>query len=70
MKFRLYHFFWGITLLFLIAVLLSDGESALDIQLTDTYFVISYRYIYVFMALVFAVLGLVFWLLDKTRNKN
>jgi cytochrome c oxidase subunit 1 len=54
-----------IALLAFVGSFLFRGNSALDLQLHDTYFVISHQHVSLFIALLFACFGLFYWLIDK-----
>ena len=54
-----------IALLAFVGSFLFQGNSALDLQLHDTYFVISHQHISLSIALLFTCFGLFYWLIGK-----
>lgn len=60
-----------ILFLALLAVLLSfgfyRGDEALDINIHDTYFVISWKHLMILISLIFGILALIYFLLVKFK---
>ncbi len=56
---------FSIAFLAFLGSFLFRGNSALDLQLHDTYFVISHQHVSIFIALLFSCFGLFYWLIGK-----
>lgn len=68
MKLKPFQYCWLIDCLFFLGSYVLNDKSALDIQLYDSYYVISYYYIFRWVALVLGVVGLVLWLSTRFFN--
>ena len=64
--FKVYHCFW-VSMILLTCLSFLKSSKALDIQLHDTYYVISLSTIGIITAILSGFFGLTYWLL---RNKN
>ena len=60
-------FFLSIPIIILTGLL--SGESTLDINIHDTYFIISYLDISILISIVFAIIGFGYWLMYKAQHK-
>lgn len=66
-KIKIYHLFWIVALLILIS---TDPEETLDINIHDTYFVISHLYAAVILFLIYFSMGLGYWLIQRVFKKE
>jgi heme/copper-type cytochrome/quinol oxidase subunit 1 len=64
MKLQAHTLFWlAVPVILLIRV--PNFNSAIDFQLNDTYLIVAFWHISVFMAVLFGVIGIVYWILEK-----
>ena len=66
-KIKVYHLFWIVALLILIS---TDPEETIDINIHDTYFVISNLYVGVILFLIYFLMGLGYWLIQRVFKKQ
>jgi heme/copper-type cytochrome/quinol oxidase subunit 1 len=68
-KIKVYHLFWAVAIIvLLIGLILNDGT--LDINVHDTYFVISYRIVSFALFLFYILNGLGYWSLIKILKRR
>ncbi len=46
-----------------------SSESVLDINVHDAYFVIAYLYLAIMISTIFAIIGIGYWIMHKTKRK-
>lgn len=64
-------FLWIIGLIIcLYAGLNTSGAIALDINFHDVYYVVSYDFLAIAIAVIFMVLGFIFWASKRSYNKR
>jgi len=68
-KVKVYHLFW-ITALIILVIGISNPESTLDINIHDTYFIIAHFHVAVVFSLLFFLMGLGYWLVQKVLKKQ
>ena len=60
-------FLLSIPLIMLIGIL--SGEADLDINVHDTYYVISYLHLAILISILFAIISIGYWIMLKTNRK-
>ena len=56
-------FVLAIPILLLIGLL--SGDAALDIQVYDTYYVVTYLHVAILISIVFGIIGIGYWIMQK-----
>lgn len=66
---KVYLYFWSIALLLIAFSIYSYTieDAVLDINVHDTYFIIHYSHILQLLAIIYAVLGFIYWLLNQLK---
>jgi hypothetical protein len=65
-----YLYFWITAVVFLLYGLLSKPIHALGINLFDRYFVVSYSFIAIAVAVLLLMIGFIGWTTQKLRHKK
>ncbi|KRB57998.1 cbb3-type cytochrome c oxidase subunit I [Flavobacterium sp. Root186] len=68
-KIKVYHLFW-ITAISILLIGIINSDSTLDINVHDTYFVIAHFYIALVLFLLFFLMGLGYWFIQKVLKKQ
>ncbi len=63
------HIFFWLSILFMVIIGLTDTIEGMDINIYDTYFVISDWHLLLIICLYFAILGLIYWAVIKSGLK-
>ncbi|KOP38447.1 hypothetical protein DBB36_12890 [Flavobacterium sp. WLB] len=71
-KIKAYHLFWiTATIILLIGIAgINNPDSTLDINVHDTYFVIAHIHIAVVLSLLYFLMGLGYWFIQKVFKKQ
>ncbi len=71
MKFKKPHFYFWTTaiLILIIGLIIFDSESAIDINVHDTYYVINHFVLTELIALLLIFAGLLYWIYEKVNRK-
>ncbi|BDU27308.1 hypothetical protein [Flavobacterium sp. GSB-24] len=71
-KIKVYHLFWFVAVLVAFIALVSSNypNSSLDINISDTYFVISNYHLAIVLFFSYLLMGLGYWLVLKILNKQ
>ena len=68
-KIRVYHLFWAVAIIVLLIGIIQNDKT-LDINVHDTYFVISYRLVSYAVFLFYILNGLGYWSLMKILKRR
>jgi heme/copper-type cytochrome/quinol oxidase subunit 1 len=60
-------FILAIPIIILIGIL--SGDSMLDINVHDTYYVIAYLHLAILISILFGIIGIGYWVMQKTKRK-
>ncbi|SHG48530.1 cbb3-type cytochrome c oxidase subunit I [Flagellimonas flava] len=60
-------FLLSIPIIMLIGIL--SGDSVLDINVHDTYFVIAYLHLAILISILFGIIGIGYWIMQKANRK-
>lgn len=69
LKKRLYFWLFATSIVLFVSSFFPNGESILDINVHDTYYVIEHRHLYFFLAIILLFFFIVYWLLEKVKVK-
>lgn len=71
-KIKIYNLFWLIGLVILMIGLVQNRieDTTLDINIHDTYFVISHFYVALFLSLAYYLTGLGYWIVQKAMKRK
>lgn len=69
-KIKVYYLFWFVALLILIIGLFSNENSVLDLNIHDTYFVISDYHVSILLFTCYFIMGIGYWLVQKAYKKQ
>jgi len=60
-------FLLAVPILLLVGLL--SGDAVVDLNIKDTYFVMSYLHITILLGIFFGIMGLGYWIMQKTAKK-
>lgn len=69
-KIKVYHLFWIVAALILLIGLFSNNSSVLDLNIHDTYFVISNYHVSILLFICYFITGLGYWLVQTVYKKQ
>lgn len=71
-KIKIYSLFWSVALIILIVGLIqtNNEDTTFDINIHDTYFVIAHIYAALFLSLVYYLIGLGYWIVQKVMERK
>lgn len=69
---KTYNLFWSVALIILIIGLIqtNNEDTTFDINIHDTYFVIAHIYAALFLSLVYYLMGLGYWIVQKVMKRK
>lgn len=68
-KIKIHYYFWLVSLIILF-IGLYDMDGTLDINVHDTYFVISHLNVAIVLCFVYFIYGFGYWLVQEKFKKN
>jgi heme/copper-type cytochrome/quinol oxidase subunit 1 len=71
-KIKIYSLFWSVALIILIIGLIqtNNEDTTFDINIHDTYFVIAHIYAALFLSLIYYLIGLGYWIVQKVMERK
>ena len=63
------HLIFFLSILIIMPIGILSGDAVLDINVRDTYYVIAYLHLAILISILFGIIGLGYWIMQKANRK-